>query len=160
MRTGVILKNIEYKHKICPLVFTNAKILTISLQNLVDTFYKKSVISFTNESYPSLNSIIESVSIENVQNVNLDLNLLHPSVFNYTPSILIFGTLNSIDGEIFMRLKNLLLIVIGPMIFRKINHKQGIEWIKQWNYGVNVNLTNLNQVQNVCKEIVLITNRR
>ena len=94
--------------------------------------------------------------MENIENINLDLNLLHSSVFKYTPEISILGTLNSIDEKILKHLKNLLRIVIGPLIFKKINHKQGIEWIKQWNFDVNViNLTNITQVQNVCKEIVL-----
>ena len=125
----------------------------LSLFELADTFYKKSVLSFTSESYLNLNSTVLIVAMENIQSINIDLNLLNPSVFNYTLEIYILsGTLNSIDGEIFKHLKKLLQIYINALSFRKLNHKQGIEWIKQWNIGLNINLTNIRQIP---KEIIL-----
>ena len=70
------------------------------------------------------------------------MKLLNPSVFKQTKEIYILrGSLNSIDGAIFRNLKKLVYFYIDPIIFKKINHKQGIEWIKQWNLGANVNLT-------------------
>ena len=41
-----ILKDVEYKSQICPLVFQNTNIRTLALVNLVDSFYKKSVLTF------------------------------------------------------------------------------------------------------------------
>ena len=149
------LKYIEYKNKICPLVFTNANIYFFSLFDLMETFYKKSILSFTNESFPDLKSFIVGVIIDNVQNINIDSNLLHPSVFKYTSEISIFsGSLNSIDGEIFKNLNKLFRVFIQPFIFRKINHKQGLEWIKKWNNGKSVNLSKIT-VTVAQKEIVL-----
>ena len=79
---------------------------SIEINGIVDTFYKKNVISFSNEKDTRLNSKIKALNLANVININLDLKFLHPSVFNQTKQILIIsGSLNSIDGEIFISLK-------------------------------------------------------
>ena len=137
------LKNIKYKESICPFVFQNAKIGCVLFNDLVDTFYKKNVLTFSNETYPQLNSDIESVQLYNCYNINIDLNLLHQSVFYNLKNIFIErGSFKSISGEIFKNFKNVSKIEIYDMISKKINHKQGIEWIKQMNFGINVNFSN------------------
>ena len=47
---------------------------------------------------------------------------------------------------------------INSIIFRKINHKQGIEWIRQLNNGVTLNLSKSEPApnSNLAKEIVLM----
>ena len=143
--TGIlILRDIQYKHSICPLVFQNFESYKLLLIDLVDSFYKRSILNFHNETYPNLNYYVTHLEIYKARDINLDLSLLHPSVFNFTEKIKIdSGSLNSISGEIFKHLKMLLKIEISRIIFRKINHKQGIEWIRQWNYGINENLSNI-----------------
>jgi hypothetical protein len=56
-------RNIEYRNDVCSLVFQNAKIGCVLLNNLVDSFYKKNVLTFSNETYPQLNSDIERVEL-------------------------------------------------------------------------------------------------
>ena len=46
-----VFRNVEYKRSICPLVFNNSNISRFVLIDLVDTFYKRSVLSFTNDIY-------------------------------------------------------------------------------------------------------------
>ena len=139
---GIQLRNIEYKGNICPFVFQNANFLHVLFNDLVDSFYKKNVLTFSNETYPQLNSVIRSVQIHNVYNINIDLKLLHQSVFNKLASLLIAsGSLRSISGEIFKSKKYLFLLLIHPMILRKINHKQGIEWIRDMNFDLNINFS-------------------
>ena len=141
-----VLRNVEYKQSICPLVFNNSIIFRFVLIDLADTFYKRNVLSFTNEIYRSLQSNITYLHLYKLQNVNLDLKFLHPSVFNQTKEISVLsGSLNSIDGDIFRNLKKFLFFYINPSIFKKINHKQGIEWIRQWNLGVNIHLTEIKE---------------
>ena len=79
------------------------------LIDLTDTFYKRNVLSFTNETFGYLESDIKQLQLHKVQNINLDLKLLNPWVFNKTNYIFIVsGSLNSIDGTIFRNLNKLL----------------------------------------------------
>ena len=140
----IFFKNMEFQEKICPIIFVNSTIDNLVIYNLIDSFYKKNILSISNETYTELNSTIYSLELYNVQNINLDLNLLNPFVFNKTTDIMITsGSLNSIDREIFRHLKNIKHFGIDRTIFRKINHKQGIEWIRQFNSDVNVNIRNI-----------------
>ena len=143
--TTVKIKNLEYKQTICPLFFINSSFDILEFVYLENTFYKNSMITFSNDtSNHELNSFIKRLSLQKTQNINLDLNLLHPKVFQNTSKIEIgVGSLNSIDGEIFKHLNNLLSIEIYPIILKRINHKQGINWIRQMNHGINVNLSKL-----------------
>ena len=149
------LIQLEYKHDICPHLFQNTNAGLLTLHDLVDTFYKKNVLSFSNETYPQLNSNIEELAVTSAENINLDLNIVHPSVFNNTSTISINEgcLLKSIDGEIFLHLKYLSSIQIGPSVFRKVNHKQGIKWIRKINNRTHVNLSNITETT---KQIVYI----
>ena len=154
------LRSVEYKQSICPLVFNNSFIFNIVLVDLTDTFYKRNVLSFENETFTNLQSVIAILQMNKLQNINLDLKLLNPSVFEQLISIYILSDyLNSIDGEIFRNLNNLRYFNINPIIFRKINHKQGIEWIRQWNLGLNMNGLKENKsnasINDVIKRIIL-----
>ena len=136
------LRNVEFKFNLCPLVFQNTNIRTLLLNDLLDTFYKRNVFSLSNETLPKLNSTIISLELHNLHSINLDSNLLNPSVFKKLTTISILsGSLNSIDQEIFKHLNSLQSIYLSSIVFRKINHKQGINWIKQINFDVNVNLS-------------------
>ena len=148
------LKNNRYS--ICPLVFTNSMIDQLELIEIMDTFYKTNALQFTNETFGNLNSQISRLYMLQVINLNLDSNLLNPSVFENIKKITIeFGTLRSIDGRIFKTLKELTAIEMEERIFRKINHRQGIEWIKQINREVYVDLSNISSIDSN-RQIVLI----
>jgi hypothetical protein len=66
------LVGIEYEHKICPLMFSNTYIFSLAIHNLVDTFYKKNVIRFSNETFDNLNLKILNFYLLNALNINLD----------------------------------------------------------------------------------------
>ena len=139
-----VLDNVEYKGKICPLLFSNMFANSFLIINIADTFYKKNVIAFSNDTFDDLNSRIFEVSLTNVQSINLDASLLHPSVFKNVTTIYIqSGSMNSISGEIFRHFNQLQMLNIWSAILRKINHKQGIGWIRNINRALNVNLSNL-----------------
>ena len=136
----LILKNVEFKRKICPLLFEDSEIYIFILTDLLDTFYKKNIFQFYNRT--TSNSRIRFLTLQKVYDINIDLNLLHPSVFNQLGLILIEGfSLNSIDENIFREFHNLYSIQIDPIIFKKIIHKQGIAWIRQWNRDINASIT-------------------
>lgn len=69
---GFILDDVDFKHKICPLLFVNTKSNSIMLIDLVDTFFKKNVLSFSNETYANLNSNISNIYLSKAHGINLD----------------------------------------------------------------------------------------
>ena len=145
------LRNLKNNRPICPLVFANTKLEYLQLIDIVDTFYKTNILQFTNETFADLNSTIDILYMNQVRNINVDLNLLNPSVFKNIEIISVeSGSLKSIDGEIFKTFKNLSTIEMDQNIFIKINHKQGIKWIKQINQGVTLDFT-----KSSIKQIVL-----
>jgi hypothetical protein len=154
----IYLRNIEYnQNTICPLLFNNTKITYLTFRDLVDTFYKINIVKFSNETFNRFESNIYSFFLKKVHNINLDLNLLNPLVFKNTKSITISSSsLNSIHEGVFKILNKLSEIQINSFIFRKINHKQGIEWIKQLNHGINVNLSHFIPENISHKEIKLL----
>ena len=160
----ITLKSVEYKQKTCPFVFTNARLEQLFFDGLVDTFYKRSVLSFSSEIFTELNSTIKTMMLKNVQAINFDVDLFHPSIFNNTEEIIIYsGSLNSINGGIFKNLKCLISVKIDQMIFKKIIHKQGITWIRQINHDVNLNSSNIPEDFRSHKEIginELLTDRK
>ena len=152
------LNFVQYKQKICPLVFMNTRIEIFTIIELVDTFYKRNVLLFSaNKTIISrLNSQIRILELINAINTYLDLNIIHPAVFNYTEEIRIRSSiLNRIDGDIFENLKNLITLEIDEISFRRINHKQGIKWIRQWNHDVNVNFSSIKENCSSHKEIII-----
>lgn len=136
----LILRDVEYKSKICPLVFENANIIKLLLINLVNSFYKTNVLAFENLSITTaMHSSIEFLGIYNFQNIDLDINILNRLVFKYTINILLeSGSLNSINEETFKILNKITRVGLNPLNFRKINNKQGINWIKNMNNMINV----------------------
>lgn len=158
-----ILRNLDQKQStICPLVLNNTNIVYFALTDSTDTFYKRNILSFSNDNFQQqLKSNIKSIELYNVENINLDSNLINPSVFNSTTLMeIVSGSLNSINGEIFKNLSRLSRIGIYPNIFRKINHKQGIGWIRQINYGLNVNFSETKASEISPKEIILKSNQK
>lgn len=121
------LRSVEYKRNMCPFLFQNTNLYHLLLNDILETFYKKNILSFSNETFTDLNSYIRFLELHNLNNINLDVNLLHPSVFSKLEAIVIVsGSLKSIDDRIFKQLNNFLYMEINSIIFRKINHKQGI----------------------------------
>ena len=72
--------------------------------------------------------------------------MLNPSVFKNLKEILTHESVKSIDNEIFGQFKKLRYIQFEAYYFRKLIHKQGIEWMRSKNRGLNVNLSNQNEI--------------
>lgn len=88
---------------------------------------------------------------------------MDPLVFSQTIKLIIHsGSLNSINEELFKVLKNIISIDLNPTILRKINHKQGLKWIRNINSDVNVDFDrfNISKLKNVRHKLFLITNEK
>ena len=132
----------ELKNKICPLAFKNVALTTIYFLGH-NSYFSRKLIEFSNESFSDLNSYIHMVEI-NIENVEIDFKLFHPSVFNETLSILIENQVKYINPEFFIVFRNVQNIVFKTHYIRSLIHKQGIEWIKNINKDLHFNLSNPN----------------
>ena len=137
----------HFKSTICPLMFNNSLIYNLNFISLVDTFYKRNILTFENQIFNNLNSTIKYISIH-AENVNIDSSLLHPSVFKRTVEFHLYGKLNRIDEGSIGALKSLNRIIFSKEYFRDMIHKNGIKWISGFNPNLRVNLSNLKDIQN------------
>ena len=143
----VILFHSVFKTTLCPLVFKNSDIEGFEITGLSDTYYKRNILTFENRTFDDLKSTIQYLKIIKAEKINIDSNLLNPSVFQGLGTILLYGSFNRIDGSSFNGLKNLFSIWIAKKNFRDIIHKNGIEWIRDLNSHLNVNLSNFEELK-------------
>lgn len=128
----VVIDSSQFPNSLCPLIFKNANIRTIFVFGLVDSFYKRNVLKFTDDvDFQDLNSTIVYLNLENVENINLDSKLLNRFVFSQLYEIHTRGAINQIDKSIFTSFLKLKYILFEPAYFRKFIHKNGIDWIKE-----------------------------
>ena len=143
----MFLLDAQFKTRLCPLVFKNSNISHFYLSGLSDMFYKKNILKIENKTFIDLNSNIEYLHFINLNNINIDANLLNPSVFQNTYSVYISGQVNMIDGNSLNALESLHIIVFFKDSYRDMIHKNGIKWIRDLNPDLNVNLSNSNEIK-------------
>ena len=131
---------------ICPLVFKNFHTYTLYISGR-NSFYSRRLLKFSPERYDYLNSKIHYIDI-NFPDVDLDLNFLHPSVFQRLSTIAISNNVNRIHPDLFHVLDNVTDIFLPLEYLRSIMHKNGIQWIKNINKDINCDLNNISQVFN------------
>jgi len=151
------LHNCEFKEKMCPIVFKNSDMDTLSLSNLANTFYKKKLFQFDSLEFRDLGAKIRELELDNVLNIDLDASLLNPSVFEMTDSLFVYGSVNSVSNDLIKSLKNLKKIEFLVPYARKVFHKNGIDWIKEKNKDLNVNMSNFTEVEKNIKKAFLIS---
>ena len=139
----------QFKTILCPLVFKNSNLSHFILSGLSDTFYKKNILKIENRTFIDLNSTIQHIEFINVNNINIDSNLLNPSVFQYTEGVSFSGQVNMIDGNSLNALENIMSIEFYKDNYRDMIHKNGIKWIRDLNPDLNVNLS----ISNLAEEI-------
>ena len=143
----LVLDSCNYPNNICPLVFKNTNIESLALTGLVDSFYKRNTLTFTNDVFVDLNSTVFQMQLSKVENIKLDSNFLNPSVFRNLLSLHIYGSVKSIDTSLYKTIEYLRLINFAPLYFRKLMHENGIDWIKEANNNIkSVDLKNFSQL--------------
>lgn len=144
----IYFDNCELKKPLCPLVFMNSYVETLFLIGMIDTFYKRNVLSFldSGERFDYLNSTIRMVQLAQVENIKLDLVLFNRFVFANLELIFISGFVDIVSLDLFDELKLLKMINFESTYFRKLMHTNGIDWIKRINRDLNVSL-NINSSQ-------------
>ena len=144
--TFIVLSETKDTDRICPLVFKNFfsdKYLSIAG---VNSFYSRRILRFSNDTFVDLNSSIYLVIID-INNIELNLELLNPSVFEKIEEINLKSRVKSIDPEIFVPFKELFIIYLQSEYVKALMHNErGIEWIKHINMGLNISITNLTEM--------------
>lgn len=152
----ILLKNCEFKDRVCPCVFRNANIRWLHVYNLVDSFYRRNVLEFWNDeddddddsmSIDKLNSTVSMLFLDKIDNVDLDTRLLNPRVFASLESVDVRGYVRAVSSTLFDSLPNLRIVNFRTTHFRKLAHNSGgIEWIRRMNAHLRVNMSNRTEV--------------
>ena len=135
----------ECTTKICPVAFKNFKSEDLYIFGY-NSFYSRRILIFSNETFSNLNSNINSLHID-IQNVDIDLNLINPSVFQNLLSLELMSNVNSIQSDLFMKVRNVNAIIVQQEYFRILIHNGGIEWIKNINKELKVNISDSNDLK-------------
>jgi hypothetical protein len=131
----------QFKTTLCPLVFNNSHIVHLYISSLTDTFYKRNILTIENRTFSGLKSYMINTAIKG-ENINIDSNLLNPSVFKALRTIRLIGPVNMIDGNSLNALNYLVSISFIKEYYRDMIHKNGIKWIRDLNSQLQVNLSN------------------
>ena len=139
----------QFKTSLCPLLFKNSLLDRLIFVNLIDTFYKRNVLTFENGIFDDLKSTIPVLEIKG-ENINIDFNLLNPFVFQATKEIHLYGKVNNIDGRSLNELKRVHTIIFSKEHFRDMIHKNGIKWTNNLNTNIKINLSisSLEEIKN------------
>lgn len=92
----VYFVNCEFKEPVCPLIFRNAILLQLFISPLFNYFFKRNVLTFTNNTFQDLNANIKMLFIYHAHNIDIDSRLLNPSVFKKLMLIVFQESYNSI----------------------------------------------------------------
>ena len=146
----IALINNQFISPLCPLVFNNSRIYNLRINALTNTFYKRNILTFSklNSSKYMVNSDVTNLFLSKVQEIDIDSQLLNPLVFAKLTTLYARGTIRYIEKEAFKSFENLVVFRFYSNNFRKIIHKNGIEWIKSINQDIKINMTDPSQVYN------------
>lgn len=126
----------ESQNRLCPLAFKNVFLINLELHG-ENSFYSKRLISFSNETFQNLNSIIFHLIIY-IPNVEIDKNLIHSNVFKNLEVVKFHGKIKKIHNDVFHQMKMIREFHFQNIYLRHIMHTSGIDWLKSLNRDVNV----------------------
>ncbi|CAF1099856.1 unnamed protein product, partial [Brachionus calyciflorus] len=124
-----------------------------SYKRKVYTIYKRNILNF--ELSTELNSRINILAIKNCENIIIDSNLLNKKLLQFTTMIAFGGKLREIRPDSFTNLPNLKTIGLDIYFTRNLLHKN-LDWIKEINKNISVDLFNRTQVMANIKRSVCI----
>lgn len=134
-----------FKSDICPMVFRNSIINSLSFSGLMDSFYRTNVLRFAPifQDY-DINSNVFQLSIQQTMNIVLDSRILEKHVFKRIVILNLFSDIRAIQVDLFVPFDQLIEIKINN--FNRITRRQGIKWLTYLNRDLNVNLSNSDEL--------------
>jgi len=79
--TTFYLEYCEFKTPLCPLIFKSSYIYFLYISGLANTFYKKRFFEISNETFDSLDSNIQVLNLDKLENIDIDSKILNALVF-------------------------------------------------------------------------------
>ena len=140
-------EGVTFPDEVCPCEFKNAKIGIFQVNGL----NKKNKLSFMNipinDTATSLNCAVKGLQIFNSE-IDLDTSLVYPEVFRRLNSLLIqLSNVTSVEENFFTHFRDLKIVELSIMNFQELFAKD-LKWIRNLNYGVKVNLSDPEDVNN------------
>lgn len=141
--------NAQFRFPICPFLFANISVHYFEFFGFIDTFYKRNFLKFTNESAEKLltgdiNSSITSVKLAKMENIKLDSSILNELAFKNIKILQLNGEIRSIQTGVFRSFRNLKTIEIDVHFLKILMHR-GIDWIRDINKQIDIDLRNKSQ---------------
>ena len=99
---------VKYEKTICPLIFYNCTLGSVSFGSISESFILKNVLNFKKINQ-SVNSYIDNLYI-NGHDIKINKNLLDLNIFNEIRYFFISGNIKSIDWNLIGKLKNLVYL--------------------------------------------------
>jgi hypothetical protein len=130
---------------ICSHLFKNAQIGGLQLFYQTDTFLFVTLFRFQNDSSTllSINSSIDSLSIDSSYNYKIDKGILHSLVFEKLIELECEGLIKSIQTDVFKNLKFLNYISFSLNSLGNFYHQIGLQWMDFLKIGSLVTLRSL-----------------
>ena len=116
----------QIRYPICPLILRNFSFRNLQFNGFIHTFYKKNVLSFTNESSEmgnNINSRVNHLELSFVENIRIDSTLLNKLAFKNIQTFTIEGLVREIEKGVFKPFDKLITISLYPEFLRNLFHK-------------------------------------
>lgn len=139
----------DYKSEICPFIFYYLKIDRLRFYGVQNTFYRRNFPRFMSPDKYNISfkySDLLVVDFFDMENIEVNSILLDKTVFNSIYSLRLFGDVKSIESGLFSNnsFRSLRYIHLDSSSFRKLINLGGIDWIRDLNSNVNVDLNTSN----------------
>lgn len=153
---GLHIISPRFKYDICPWLFSHLNAYKLYVGNLVNTFYKKNVLRFSNDyqeesSRTKLITSFSNIILEHLVDIDINSTILHPLVFGHVRVIELYGEVRSIQVGLFKSFKTLRTIRFRISCARRLFHR-GIEWINELNARTHVELNNQKALRDYFKQ--------
>lgn len=136
--------DVRFPTKTCQHLFDKNSILSIDFNSMINTFYKVNVLKFDRLENSSIKSMIQKLSIYDMEKIDIDSSLLNNRVFENIKSLTIGGEVISIELGLLKSFKSLRSIYFQAHYIRRLFHR-GIDWIQDLNCDLSVDLTTANK---------------
>lgn len=140
--------NTRYNNRpVCESLLKNMKIRTILFGIVYETFFKTNLPRFltSNKSDP-INTDITSLEMFAYE-IDLDTRTLNKQIFLQLAQTRLLGRFRSIQTDLFVYFRSLRNIEMLYSNFEGLSRRQGIEWIREINRDLDVDLSNETSVQ-------------
>lgn len=131
---------------ICPISFSNVRITELNVFGLINTYYKRNILTFLDMSkeITNINSQISSVKLFGIK-VQLNRQIINEYVFNQTFQISLGGEFTAIEMGTFKSMKNLRILKLEAQLCRML-FQRGIKWMLDLNPNVKIDFNSVEKL--------------